>query len=113
MGDRADKRRAAGVCTRCGAKPPTTNHTRCAPCIAYGRDQHLRVRYNITQEQLETLDTLRSHGCMICKASPIEKSLAIDHDHITGDIRGLLCVPCNTSLGWLERYKKEVNEYLR
>jgi len=36
--------------------------------------------------------------CAICQE---REAKHIDHDHITGKIRGLLCRPCNTSLGIL------------
>ena len=43
----------------------------------------------------------RSQGnsCAICGAKPKGRRLAVDHDHKTGKIRGLLCMPCNTALG--------------
>jgi hypothetical protein len=43
--------------------------------------------------------------CKICKQAETAtrngrvKALAVDHDHETGEIRGLLCVQCNTGLG--------------
>ena len=36
---------------------------------------------------------------MICGKTPGKTSLHVDHDHGTGDIRGLLCVGCNSALG--------------
>jgi hypothetical protein len=41
------------------------------------------------------------HGlCAICQKPPKEGTfLAVDHNHITGKIRGLLCWRCNSSLG--------------
>jgi hypothetical protein len=43
----------------------------------------------------------RGHRCDICKKhdSEFEQALAVDHDHKTGLVRGLLCNECNTVLG--------------
>lgn len=41
-------------------------------------------------------------GCAICGEFPTEKKLAVDHDHETGRVRGLLCMRCNTALGHFE-----------
>lgn len=38
--------------------------------------------------------------CATCSVVPIEgRKLVVDHDHRTGKVRGLLCQPCNISLG--------------
>lgn len=33
--------------------------------------------------------------CAICKRPPKSRRLAVDHDHKTGKVRGLLCFRCN------------------
>jgi len=66
---------------------------------------HLR-QYGLTIEQYEQMEEYQDHKCKICgkEESTLDKNknvkrLAIDHDHNTGQIRGLLCSPCNTALG--------------
>ena len=41
--------------------------------------------------------------CGICDKHQVElsKRLAVDHDHETMEVRGLLCIDCNTSIGKL------------
>ena len=50
----------------------------------------------------EYKEMLESQGgvCAICGAMP-KGRLAVDHDHATGQVRGLLCSPCNVALGFL------------
>jgi hypothetical protein len=71
-----------------------------------GRRSHLLNRYGITIEQYEALVVAQDGCCAICGSdnprSHKRRYFAIDHDHITGKIRGLLCIPCNTGIGGLQ-----------
>ena len=76
---------------------------------------------DITNKEL--LEYRETHVvCEIC-GRPIEdcvkwdskfapKNLSIDHDHNTNKFRGLLCSLCNRQLGWYEKYKQQIENYL-
>jgi hypothetical protein len=66
---------------------------------AEDRDAHLRRTFGITQADYEELLAQQGGGCVICGRRPTKVSLHVDHDHETGEIRGLLCVGCNNALG--------------
>jgi hypothetical protein len=63
------------------------------------RDRERARRYGITLEQLREMQERQNHACAICKRGGCE--LVLDHDHVTGEVRGLLCIPCNLILGLL------------
>ena len=74
----------------------------------------------------ERLEKIQHNRCAICDAHAADnhKELSLDHDHETGEIRGLLCNNCNTVLGmaddnphllraaadYLEKYSHSENE---
>lgn len=60
------------------------------------RKYNLKAAYNITQEEYISLLNKQNGKCKICGNS---KKLLIDHNHSTGQIRGLLCHNCNIALG--------------
>lgn len=62
-----------------------------------------RIRsYGISVEQYNHLLESQERVCWICSKPNVPgKSLNIDHDHETGQVRGLLCGNCNTALGLL------------
>jgi len=61
-----------------------------------GRRSHVWRCFNITLEEYDLILLLQGGGCGICGRLPKSgKSLAVDHDHKTGKIRGLLCFMCN------------------
>lgn len=67
----------------------------------------LKKNYGITLEFYYELLTKQNHVCAICKRpefaldhrTGLPRALAVDHCHITGKIRGLLCTNCNRGLG--------------
>lgn len=67
------------------------------------RRYQLRKKFGIQLEEYEALLARQTGKCAICRRPPDEvragKSLAVDHDHESGKIRGLLCDPCNLALG--------------
>lgn len=65
----------------------------------YQRGRHLKRRYGITEEDFQRMLEEQGGGCAICGLVQHDKPLHVDHDHNTGAVRGLLCLPCNTMLG--------------
>lgn len=57
--------------------------------------------YNISEQQTLELLSEQNHSCKICRLSSDElaKDLCLDHNHLTGEIRGFLCDNCNKGLG--------------
>lgn len=65
--------------------------------------KRLHYKYGITVEAYETLLTAQNGLCAICgQVNPNKSELAVDHDHTTNKVRGLLCSTCNTGIGHLK-----------
>ena len=60
--------------------------------------------YKLTVEQYDAILKEQGGVCYLCHcAEPVKgRRLSVDHDHTTGEIRGLLCSRCNPILGKLE-----------
>jgi len=52
----------------------------------------------VTQELLQQMLEQQNGSCAICKTA-FQEPYHVDHDHLTGKIRGLLCRGCNVGLG--------------
>jgi hypothetical protein len=61
----------------------------------------LKKNYGITLAQYNEMLTNQNNSCLICNTNQNElsKKLVVDHDHLTGKVRGLLCDKCNRGLG--------------
>ena len=95
-----------------------TNHgCRCTECraaeYAYQRtyyESHTRKpeiarratlrQYGLTHADYDAMLAGQGGLCAICRQEPQgNKSLCVDHDHVTGSVRALLCIPCNLAIG--------------
>lgn len=63
------------------------------------RKNKLKYKYGITPLEYEEMAITQNYKCAICKKET-SKKLCVDHNHITGAIRGLLCHECNIMIGW-------------
>jgi len=69
-------------------------------------------KYGITKKLFNQILNSQNGECKICSTNLKPYTTAIDHSHITGKVRGLLCRKCNSSLWLLENYKKQAIRYL-
>jgi len=67
--------------------------------VNHNKQVYLSKRYAISQNDLMRLLELANHCCQICGKKP---KLMVDHDHKTGNVRGILCNRCNTAIGMLD-----------
>lgn len=92
-----------GLCRVCGKRKCLSGFkeqgTLCGTC--HSKCQ----KFNITPEKLSSLPKY----CEICGEK--KKRLCIDHNHITGETRGVLCFQCNLHLGFIEN-KQKLNTFL-
>lgn len=67
------------------------------------KNQDLKKNYGITLDTYNDLLKSQNYKCAICKTeqSDLLKKLAVDHNHKSGIIRGLLCDSCNRGIGLL------------
>ena len=68
------------------------------------RKYELRNKYNMTEIDYEALLLKQNKKCAICGTTTPTgkwKVFAVDHCHVTGDVRGLLCNECNRGMGLL------------
>lgn len=63
------------------------------------QDRMLKQNYKISLEEYQEMLAEQEYVCAIC-GETCSKNLAVDHNHVTGKIRGLLCQRCNRGLGF-------------
>lgn len=77
------------------------------------RDGWLKRKFGISSEEYDIMLEKQNGVCAIC-GGKTKRRLAVDHDHQTGKVRGLLCGACNPHLAWLENleWRRKAEEYL-
>lgn len=79
----------------------------------YHLNYNRALRYGISIEELEAMTEQQKGMCAICK---VEKGSHVDHNHVTGKVRGMLCGNCNRGIGCLKdniTFLNNAIEYLR
>jgi hypothetical protein len=79
---------------------------------AWSRNSHLRRTYGLEPTDYEEMLTAQGGVCAICEGEPGDRPLDVDHDHSTGQVRGLLCHKCNKALGLLNDNVDAAQRYL-
>ncbi len=111
-------------CRDCRRKLRRASHAR-NPNLARGRQRRSNLtRYGLTVESYDSLFERQGGLCAICRrperavmpSGDTKRRLAVDHCHTTGQVRALLCLACNTTLGKFEDDPDRLEraaEYLR
>jgi len=93
-------------------------HAYCKPChnartaetrqrlYGGGRHYHLKRRYGIGADDFDRMVADQGGVCLICERPDPEH---VDHDHVTGKVRGILCFNCNGGLG---QFKDDIDALL-
>lgn len=65
------------------------------------KNEKLRLSFGITLSDYNKMMEAQKDRCAICGIhnSDCKRSLAVDHCHTTGRVRGLLCGKCNSAIG--------------
>lgn len=90
-------------CKKCDSRAQKSSRTDAKK--RYHKNYKLEKKFGINLAEYESILARQSGMCAICGATPDKDSmkhgLAVDHDHASGKVRGLLCRHCNIGLGKL------------
>ena len=84
-------------------------HGHCKLCHRLAsRKYSLKKVYGLSLQDYTELVDKQNRLCAICKNPGVVNSrqkntLFVDHSHKTGKVRGLLCIKCNTFVGYIEK----------
>jgi hypothetical protein len=107
------------LCSSCGWIVPDLYQPRtgrmCKGCLSFRKyASHVMITYGLSEEDYVRLFHLQAGRCAICRSEQRIKRLAVDHDHETDEVRGLLCQDCNEAvLGSLGGHTRVVLPLLR
>jgi len=63
----------------------------------------LKWKYDLTIENYNRMFEEQNGVCAICgETERVHTKLSVDHDHVTGKVRELVCSRCNSAMGFLD-----------
>jgi hypothetical protein len=69
------------------------------------RSEYIVKSYGLTLDKYNQMVKVQGGGCAICGSKQAKTKrngrFCVDHNHATGEVRGLLCAPCNRGIGLL------------
>lgn len=74
------------------------------------RRHHLGYAYGMSLEDFSSLFKRQGKRCAICRRKDFQP--VVDHNHRTGKVRGILCYPCNSALGFLADSARKIKAAL-
>ena len=79
------------------------------------RDAHYKRKFGISLAEYNRMLEEQNGVCAVCKGEEPKryKNIAVDHNHTTGEVRGLLCSSCNRALGLLQDNELIIEELLK
>jgi hypothetical protein len=125
-------------CTKCGILKPLedfhkdnrynrkSHRARCIECgkvdkkedyAKNGREYKLSTQYGLSESDYQDMLEKQGNQCAICGIDADEyksktgRYLAVDHHHVTGGIRGLLCMRDNTNMAFVDGYDSRITRY--
>jgi hypothetical protein len=72
--------------------------------------KHLKMRYQLTPDEYAQMLIAQGGKCAVCE-KPF-RTIDVDHDHDTGDVRGLLCRGCNLGVEFFIKHRDRAESYL-
>ena len=95
-----DKRVKSGLTARCKNCNNEAIYSYKKQNPHLSKNLHLLSRYGITLDTKQKMMEDQDNKCAICeKELNVEANTCVDHNHVTGEIRKILCSPCNKMLG--------------
>jgi hypothetical protein len=76
------------------------------------KNGELKRKFGITLDEYDDIFNEQGGVCLICHQPEFNRRLAVDHEHQTGKIRGLLCTRCNHIIGYLEKKPELIKKFL-
>lgn len=94
-------------CKKCAAKLHSAyrHSLRGRALLSVARRRHKLLKYGLTPEGYDALHDAQNGCCALCEKPETSRfrgtlrALAVDHNHATGRVRGLLCAHCNHAIG--------------